>query len=60
MARVNESQDRVAANISRTARHKNVEHFCHLVFFKTHASLSDRVALSTVENKKKAARRPPH
>jgi hypothetical protein len=33
MASVNEGQDRMAANISRTTRHKNVELFCHLVFF---------------------------
>jgi hypothetical protein len=59
MASVNESQYRVAANISRTAGHKNVELFCHLVFFHTQAALSTNFALSTFENKKKATQRPP-
>jgi hypothetical protein len=59
MASVNESQYRVAANISRTAGHKNVELFCHLVFFPYPGSPVDQLRFINVREQKKATQRLP-
>jgi hypothetical protein len=53
MASVNERQDGVAANISRTAGHKNVELFCHLVFFPYPGSPVDQLRFINVREQKK-------